>query len=159
MNLHTLTAHGEIPLNLDSWWFYLRNKLTPPFCKDLHILFISLSAVVKTFYRKVCRPYLAFFVKGKGTVFLVLTISEKRQWQGPAVEHQVAMFPRISLQELSAPRALSAHSGLLKGSTNGKRPEHFSHKLAWKSQTKKSDFTWRRVSMNLVLPRRERSGS
>lgn len=41
MNLLVLTTHGEIPLNLDSWWFHLGKKpLPPPSSKDLHVLFI-----------------------------------------------------------------------------------------------------------------------
>lgn len=61
--------------------FYLRKKALPqPSSKDLHMLFISLRAVVQIFYMKVCRLFLAFFyLRKRVTIFLVLIISEERK--------------------------------------------------------------------------------
>lgn len=84
------------------------------------MLFISPSAVVKIFYREVCRPYLAFFIKGKesnifGTHCFRRKENHYMSWLGG--EHQVAMLQRIPPRHPRStllPELWSIHWDLLK---------------------------------------------
>lgn len=76
--------------------FYLRKKALPePSSKDLHMLFISLRAVVQII---VCGPYLAFFIQGKESQYFWYSSFLKKEkslhGRGWVVQHQV-MFQKI----------------------------------------------------------------